>query len=104
MSSFTILLVDSRNKVSFGDILWNTTFWIDDFPLLLGPISKIFGLGSPVCSAAAEAYIDAYIDGGNEEAASEAAAFAYIDALEANPSFDLTSPCGRAAQSYIDTY
>jgi hypothetical protein len=26
--------VDSRNKVSFGGILWNTTLEIDDFPLL----------------------------------------------------------------------
>jgi hypothetical protein len=26
--------VDSRNKVSFGGILWNTTLDMDDFPLL----------------------------------------------------------------------
>ena len=34
MSSFTIWFVLSRKSVSFGDILWNTTFWIDDLPLL----------------------------------------------------------------------
>lgn len=31
----TILLVLSRNKVSLGDILWKTTFWMLDFPLLV---------------------------------------------------------------------
>jgi hypothetical protein len=30
----TILLVVSRKSVSLGDILWNTTFWILDLPLL----------------------------------------------------------------------
>lgn len=34
LPSFTTLLVLSRNKVSLGDILWKTTFWIDDLPLL----------------------------------------------------------------------
>jgi hypothetical protein len=34
MSSLMILLVLSKNSVSFGDILWNTTFWIEDLPLL----------------------------------------------------------------------
>lgn len=34
MESFWILAVDSRNKVSFGGILWKTTLDIDDFPLL----------------------------------------------------------------------
>jgi hypothetical protein len=32
--SFVILVVDSRKRVSFGCILWNTTRCIDDFPLL----------------------------------------------------------------------
>jgi hypothetical protein len=27
--------VDSRKRVSFGGILWNTTLEIEDFPLLL---------------------------------------------------------------------
>ena len=42
MESFWILAVDSRNKVSFGGILWKTTLEIDDFPLLLSvsPVSK----------------------------------------------------------------
>lgn len=34
IESFWILAVDSRNKVSFGGILWKTTLEIDDFPLL----------------------------------------------------------------------
>lgn len=32
--SLTILFVLSRKRVSFGDILWKTTFWMDDLPLL----------------------------------------------------------------------
>jgi len=35
IESFWILAVDSRNRVSFGGILWKTTLEIDDFPLLL---------------------------------------------------------------------
>lgn len=43
---FTILLVVSRKRVSFGDILWNTTFWILDLPLLQAcPHASV----SPVC-------------------------------------------------------
>lgn len=34
MSSLMILFVLSKKRVSLGDILWNTTFWIEDFPLL----------------------------------------------------------------------
>ena len=34
MSSLTTLLVLSRKRVSLGDSLWNTTFEMDDFPLL----------------------------------------------------------------------
>ena len=34
MSSLTTLLVLSRNRVSFGDNLWNTTLEMDDLPLL----------------------------------------------------------------------
>jgi len=33
-SFFEILLVLSKYNVSFGDILWNTTLSILDFPLL----------------------------------------------------------------------
>lgn len=35
IESFWILAVDSRNRVSFGGILWKTTLEMDDFPLLL---------------------------------------------------------------------
>ena len=35
IESFWILAVDSRKRVSFGGILWNTTLEIEDFPLLL---------------------------------------------------------------------
>lgn len=34
LPSFTIFGVLSRNSVSLGDIFVNTTFWMDDFPLL----------------------------------------------------------------------
>ena len=34
IESFCILAVDSRNKVSFGGILWKTTLDIEDLPLL----------------------------------------------------------------------
>lgn len=46
MSSLQILLVLSRNRVSLGDILWNTTFWMEDFPLRRSPINRIRGLTS----------------------------------------------------------
>ena len=36
MSSFTTLLVLSKKSVSFGDSLWNTTFEMEDLPLLKG--------------------------------------------------------------------
>lgn len=35
MESFCILTVDSKNKVSVGGTLWNTTLEMDDLPLLL---------------------------------------------------------------------
>jgi len=58
----------------------------------------------PVCAAAATAYFDAYIENESEAEANEAAAVAYIDALEEDPDFDIGSPCGRAAQAYIDEF
>ena len=45
------LLVLSRNSVSFGDILWNTTFWMLDLPLLRRPINRMRGLLSPDVTA-----------------------------------------------------
>lgn len=38
MESFWMRVVDSRNRVSLGGILWKTTLAIEDFPLLL-PVS-----------------------------------------------------------------
>jgi len=58
----------------------------------------------PVCSAASEAYLDSFLSGSSEAVASEAAAVAYLDAIEANPGFDKNSPCGKAADAYIAQY
>jgi len=58
----------------------------------------------PVCAAASEAYFDSFLSGSSESVASEAAAVAYLDAIEANPVFDKNSPCGRAADAYIAQY
>jgi len=55
----------------------------------------------PVCGAATVAYWDAFIEKKDESAASEAAAVAYLDALEANPDFDKNSACGKAADAYM---
>jgi len=56
----------------------------------------------PVCGEAAEAYFDSFLNGVGEDAAIEAAAIAYIDAVGRHPEFNSNSPCGRAAQAYID--
>merc|ERR1712115_422578 len=58
----------------------------------------------PVCTAASEAYFDSILPGSSESEASEAAAVAYLDAVEANPGFNKDSPCGRAADAYIAQY
>merc|ERR1712029_382965 len=58
----------------------------------------------PVCTAASEAYFDSFLSGSSESEASEAAAVAYLDAVEANPGFNKDSPCGRAADAYIAQY
>jgi len=55
----------------------------------------------PVCGAASLAYWDAFIEKKDESAASEAAAVAYLDALETNPNFDENGACGRAAKAYM---
>ncbi|RUS76507.1 hypothetical protein EGW08_015732, partial [Elysia chlorotica] len=34
LPSLMILFVLSRKRVSLGETLWKTTFWIEDFPLL----------------------------------------------------------------------
>ena len=58
----------------------------------------------PLCGAAALAYWDAYIVTNSDAAASEAAAVAYLDALNQNPHFDHTSACAKAADAYIKTF
>ena len=58
----------------------------------------------PVCGASAEAYFDAFEAGKGEAAANEAAAVAYVEAVDANPNFNPQSPCGRAAEAYIATF
>ncbi len=55
----------------------------------------------PVCAAAAESYLDTYIKRRSEAAASEAAAVAYLEAIDANPDFDQTSACAKAGEAYI---
>merc|ERR1712055_16317 len=55
----------------------------------------------PVCGAASLAYWDAFIEKKDESAASEAAAVAYLDALETNPNFDENGACGKAAKAYM---
>merc|ERR1712055_1469 len=58
----------------------------------------------PVCGAATLAYWDTFIEKKDEAAASEAAAVAYLDALEANPDFDENGACGKAAKAYIEEF
>merc|ERR1712128_250085 len=67
---------------------------------------KAFVRGSDIpadspCTTATLAYWDAYIEEKSESAASEAAAVAYIEALDKNPDFDKNSACGKAADAYI---
>merc|ERR1712241_850795 len=63
--------------------------------------SNSLGL-EPVCAAAAEAYIDSLLAGQSKEAADEAAAVAYVAALDSNPDArDTESPCSLAAEAYL---
>ena len=55
----------------------------------------------PVCSATGEAYFNAFLAGATEGAATKAAAIAFIEAVGSNPTFQLNSPCGKAAEVYI---
>jgi len=55
----------------------------------------------PVCLASAEAYFDAYVKGAGEAKANEIAGVAFLDAVEANPDFNPTSPCGKSAKAYM---
>merc|ERR1711915_1141622 len=58
----------------------------------------------PVCAASAEAYFDAYIEEKDEAAANEAAAVAYLEAVDKTPDFDRGGPCGKAAAAYIEEF
>jgi len=56
----------------------------------------------PVCAATAEAYIDSLLAGQSKKAADEAAAVAYVAALDSNPDArDTESPCSLAAEAYL---
>jgi len=55
----------------------------------------------PVCGVATLAYWDAYIEQKSEAAANEAAAVAYLEALEKNPGINKSSACANAAAAYI---
>ena len=55
----------------------------------------------PVCLAAAEAYFNAYLGGSSEAQANEIAGVAFLDAVEANPDYNPTSPCGKSAKAYM---
>jgi len=58
----------------------------------------------PVCGVATIAYWDAYIEKKSEAAANEAAAVAYLDALDKNPNFHQSSACAKAADAYIKEF
>merc|ERR1711973_382856 len=58
----------------------------------------------PVCAAALDAYINAYLGGASEEEANEAAGKAFVSAVDANPDFSMTSHCGKAAQAYMENF
>merc|ERR1711872_959656 len=59
---------------------------------------------SPPNAAAMIAYFDAYIEKKDEAAANEAAAVAYLEAVDKTPNFDRGSPCGKAATAYIEEF
>ena len=52
----------------------------------------------PVCGAALDAYIEAYLGGASEEKATEAAGKAFVSAVDVTPDFKMDSHCGKAAQ------
>ena len=55
----------------------------------------------PVCAAAGEAYIGAFVGGASEEEAVEAAGTAFVSAVDITPGFKMDSHCGRAAQAFM---
>ena len=60
----------------------------------------------PVCTAAVQAYLGSLLAGQPQDAADEAAAVAYVAALDANPgaSSDTESACSKAAEAYIANF
>ena len=58
----------------------------------------------PVCAAALDAYINAYLGGASEEKANEAAGKAFVSAVDANPDFEMDSHCGKAAQAFMANF
>ena len=55
----------------------------------------------PVCTATGEAYFNAFLDGATEGVATKAAAIAFIETVGTNPTFQMNSACGKAAEAYI---
>ena len=58
----------------------------------------------PVCAAAGEAYIEAFVGGASEEKALEAAGSAFVSAVDKTPGFKMDSHCGRAAQAFMGDF
>ena len=58
----------------------------------------------PVCGAALDAYIEAYLGGASEEKASEAAGKAFVSAVDVTPDFQMDSHCGKAAQAFMANF
>ena len=55
----------------------------------------------PLCSAAAERFINSYISGVNEETNLQEAAKTFISLYSNNPTPVMNSPCAAASQAYI---
>ena len=59
----------------------------------------------PVCAAAAQAYLGSLLSGQSQELADEAAAVAYLEAVEENPdNKESESVCSKAAEAYIANF
>ena len=58
----------------------------------------------PVCAAAGETYIDAFVGGASEEEATQAAATAFVSAVDVSPDFQMDSHCGKAAQAFMANF
>jgi len=59
----------------------------------------------PVCAGAAEAYLDSVLAGKSQAEADEAAAVAYVSALDSDPAAQQkVSPCSKAAEAYAANF